>query len=327
MKSRVQVSDLAELLAPIDEELALVEARMRRTYAGEEDPLRGIIGDLLDSGGKRIRPALTILTSRFHDADRDSVISIAASVELFHTATLVHDDAIDGSDLRRGRPTVNHSWDDQVAILVGDNLFSRAASLTAEVDNPDLIRLLAEAVLTISSGELHEALRDGQNIPSSEEYHVRIERKTASLFAASCEAGAILARAPEAEASALREFGRDLGIAFQIVDDVLDFAGQEEILGKPIGSDLRQGTVTLPTIYYLRDHPLSDELGEMVLRGDGARLDGLVDAIRNSPSIDDCMAEARSHSEAAKRALEHLPPGSNRQVLSDLADALLVRER
>ncbi|MFQ5944680.1 MAG: polyprenyl synthetase family protein [Anaerolineae bacterium] len=327
MSARIKVRDLAEVLDPIQDEMALVEARMRDTFTGEEDPLRGIIGELLDSGGKRIRPALVILTSRFHETDRDSVISIAASVELFHTATLVHDDAIDGSHLRRGRPTVNHAWDDQVAVLVGDNLFSRAASLSADVANPELVRLLAETVLTISSGELYEALRDGHEIPTSEEYHARIERKTAALFAAACEGGAILSDAPEAEVSALEQYGRDLGIAFQIVDDVLDFAGREDILGKPIGSDLRQGTVTLPAIYYLREHPLSAELGEVLLRGDGSRLDGLVNAIRSSPSTDDCMAEARSHTEAAKRALEPLPPGSNRQVLSDLADALLIRKR
>ena len=300
---------------------------MRSTFEREQDPLRGIIEQLLDSGGKRIRPALTILSSRFHEADRDAVISVAASVELFHTATLVHDDAIDGSHLRRGRPTVNHAWDGQVAVLVGDNLFSRAASLSAGVENPYLIRLLAETVLTISSGELREALRDGHEIPTSEEYHARILRKTAALFAAACEAGAILSDAPETEVAALRQYGRNLGIAFQIMDDVLDFAGREDLLGKPIGTDLRQGTVTLPAIYYLREHPLPEELGEVLLRGDGSRLDGLVNAIRNSPTMDHCRAEARSHTEAAKQALGPLPPGSNRQILSDLADALLIRKR
>ena len=186
----------------------------------------------------------------------EKVAALAAAVETLHTATLVHDDLIDNALLRRGNPTLNAMWTSAATVLTGDYLFARAAAFAAETESVRVISIFAQTLMTICSGELNQIFGSDGGQPTAtarEYYYQRIYSKTASLFAASAEAGALLGEAPQTEAQALRDYGHNLGMAFQIVDDVLDFAGSEGDLGKPIGSDLRQGIITLPTIHFLED--------------------------------------------------------------------------
>jgi geranylgeranyl pyrophosphate synthase len=244
---------------------------------------------------------------------------------MLHTATLVHDDMIDNSLMRRGNPTLNAAWDDGVVVLVGDYLFARSAVLAAETESLRIISLFAKTLMLICSSELREALSIAK--PNREDYYWRISKKTASLFAAATEGGALLSEAPEEEVQALRSYGYNLGMAFQIMDDILDFTGDEEELGKPIGSDLRQGVITLPVLYFLEENPDRGSV-ERILRGGEEReehIHSLVTRIKGSGAIRSSQADAQGFTEEAKEALSVLPANEYRQVMLGLADYLMVR--
>jgi len=319
------ISRFSSILSPIGEELRQVEARMGEALITEEEPLTAILRGLFISGGKRLRPALTILASKFRQSEGSKVVALAAAVEMLHTATLVHDDMIDNSLMRRGNPTLNAAWDDGVVVLVGDYLFARAAALAAETANPRITSLFAKTLMLISSSELREALSIAK--PNREDYYWRISKKTASLFAAATEGGALLSEAAEEEVQALRSYGYNLGMAFQIMDDILDFTGDEEELGKPIGSDLLQGVITLPVLYFLEENPDWGSV-ERVLRGGEEReehIHSLVARIKGSGAIRSSQAEAQGFTEKAKEGLAVLPANEYRQVMLELADYLMVR--
>lgn len=315
----------SSILSPIGEELRQVEGRMREALITDEEPLTAILRGLFISGGKRLRPALTILASKFQQSDLSKVMALAAAVEMLHTATLVHDDMIDNSFMRRGNPTLNAAWDDGVVVLVGDYLFARSAALAAETENPRIISLFAKTLMLISSSELREALSIAK--PNREGYYWRISKKTASLFAAATEGGALLSEAAEEEVQALRGYGYNLGMAFQIMDDILDFTGDEQELGKPIGSDLRQGVITLPVLYFLEENPDWESVERILRGGEGREEDihSLVARIKGSGAIRSSHLEAQGFTERAKEALSLLPANEYRQVMLELADYLMVR--
>jgi len=317
------------IFEPIREELGLVEKRLRQAVEVEHSFLGRILSYVLDSGGKRVRPALVILASKFHDSDAEKVLALAASVEMLHTATLVHDDLLDGSLLRRGHPTLNTSLRAEVVILVGDYLFARAADLAAATTSVPIFSIFAQTLMTICSGELRQALDESGGRPTKEDYYQSIYSKTASLFAASTEAGGLLSGAPEPTVQALRTYGYNLGMAFQILDDILDLTGDEKELGKPIGSDLRQGTVTLPLLLFLEAHPdvdiLSSIFGEP--QGRGEKIQTLVDVVRRSGAIASARDEAERFTAESKQAIQNLPANEYRQVMLDLADYLLERSK
>jgi geranylgeranyl pyrophosphate synthase len=315
------------ILEPIREELAQVEATLSEVSGQAFAPLAAAMRALLDSGGKRLRPALTILSSRLgHVLDQDAVIAAAASVEMLHTATLVHDDLIDNAGLRRGNPTLNASWDLGSTVLAGDYIFAQAAALAAQTGNPRVISLFAETLKTICDGELRQVFSHLDWYQPEEEYYRRIFSKTASLFAASAESGAVLGGIDEEEVVAVRDFGRNLGMAFQVVDDILDFTGDEGVMGKPVGSDMRQGILTLPVFHFLQLHPESrDRLVELVEASDQAGLDQAVDMVCQSSAIDAARAEARSFITLAKEALSTLPSAQPRRTLLALADFAVER--
>jgi geranylgeranyl pyrophosphate synthase len=323
------VLNILSIFEPIREELELVEQRLREAVEVEHSFLRPVLSYLLDSGGKRIRPALVILASKFHDADADKILPLAASVELLHTATLVHDDLLDGSFLRRGNPTLNASLNAEVVVLVGDYLFARAADLAAATSSVPIVSLFAQTLMIICNGELRHALTKREWRSTKEEYFQSIYSKTASLFAASTEAAGVLSGAPASAVEALRAYGYNLGMAFQILDDILDFTGDEEELGKPIGSDLRQGTVTLPLLIFLETHPEVDILSSIFdeLEGREEKIQALVDLVRNSAAIASARDEAERFTAESKRAIQNLPANEYRQVMFDLADYLLERRR
>jgi geranylgeranyl pyrophosphate synthase len=315
------------LFDSIREDLARVEHRMRQAAQTEHEWLTEVLQYLISSGGKRIRPALVLLASRFHPADEDKVIALAAAVEMLHTATLVHDDLIDGALLRRGLPTLNGAWSPGATVLIGDYLFSLAASLASETQNARVVTIFSRALAVICEGELHQLFNGRGTLPTMDDYYQRIFSKTASLFAASTETGAVLSSVSEEEVRGLRDYGHNLGMAFQIIDDVLDFVGDEENMGKPVGSDLRQGIVTLPTLHFLSSGSDPDVVVQVL---NGTRLDELaaraaVDAIRASGAVEPAVAEARRFSRRGQEALEVLPDNQHRQILFSLADFIVER--
>jgi geranylgeranyl pyrophosphate synthase len=325
------------LLGPLTKDLERVEQKLREPVHLDYPQLTAVLQSLLDSGGKRVRPALALLAGSFYPTDMEKLVSLAASVEMLHTATLVHDDLIDGALVRRGNQTVNARWSAGATVLTGDYLFARAAALAAETDHVRVMAIFADTLMTICSGELRQIF-DRHNLPrvDGEEawqealarYNQRIHAKTASLFRAATEAAAVLGGAPLQQEQALGEYGRLLGTAFQIVDDVLDFEGDETVLGKPVGSDLREGIVTLPVLYFLRDQPQDTRIAA-ILEGSGD--DGLVReavvAIRASGATSRALDRARRLVAQSQEALTLLPETEYRGLMWSLADYTVSRNK
>jgi geranylgeranyl pyrophosphate synthase len=325
------VREILDTFDLIRADLVLVEQKLR---AGSDEmfaPLAQGMLTLLDSGGKRLRPALALLASRFHTPPAliGPVVSLAAAVETLHTATLVHDDLIDGAVFRRGRKTLNASWTGATTVLAGDYLFARAARFAAETQSTRVVTIFSETLMTICDGELRQLFGAYDLQQDLDSYYRRIFSKTASLFTASTEAAAVLSGADEDTVLALREYGKNLGMSFQIQDDVLDFTGDQNLMGKPTGSDLRQGIVTLPVYYYLQDNPRQDEWIEALNRENTDRdrvVDELVVEIRQSSAIERCRAEADSLARRAQDVLIPLPDIEEKRRLNDLVSSLLDRQ-
>jgi geranylgeranyl pyrophosphate synthase len=313
-------------LALVSDDLIQVERKMQEAPHENIELLAAALDTLLQSGGKRVRPTLALLASRFYRVEPDQVIALAAAVEMLHTATLVHDDLIDGALLRRGNPTLNALWSPGATVLTGDFLFAWAANLAAQTENVRVMDIFSQTLMIICGGELRQLFRRPWREQTRQDYDRRIYAKTASLFAAATEAVAVLGGAYQSEVSALRDYGHQLGMAFQIVDDVLDFVGSSGEMGKPVGSDMRQGIVTLPTLYYLSQHP-GDELLAQVLDGhasDGA-IETAVSHIRQAGAMDTAMRDARAYVQCAQTALADFPTNGYRQALLDLADFVVQR--
>jgi geranylgeranyl pyrophosphate synthase len=320
---------IREILEPIADELAQVEETLQDTAQVEYAPLAEVVRYIVGSGGKRIRPALVLLAAKFYPADFEKVVYLAAAVETLHTATLVHDDMIDRSLLRRGHPTLNALWSDGATVLAGDYIFARAAGFAAATGNVRVVQLFAEVLKTIVDGELRQLFQHYDGLPPREDYYRRIFSKTASLFALATEASGELVGAPEEQVAALRDYGYHLGMAFQIVDDVLDFVGDEAELGKPIGSDLRQGTVTLPVYYFAEafpDHPALRAYWNADPDRETA-VNRLVRAIRDSKAIEEALNEARRFAADAQAALVLLPDIPARRSLHELTNYVVERRR
>lgn len=311
---------------PVQDGVKEVEALMRAQADDRHPDLGAALQHLLDSGGKRVRPSIVLLAGNMLGAEHAKLVLLAASVELLHTATLVHDDLIDGALLRRGIPTLNARWSPAATVLTGDFIFARAAKLAAETDCLPLMRLFAETLAIIVNGELTQ-LFAARGLISRENYYQRIYAKTASLFEMSARAAAMVSPAGEEAAERMRRFGYQLGMAFQIVDDVLDFTSEEQVLGKPVGSDLLQGLVTLPTLYYVETHPDDPDVRLLSEGGYGnrERMERLVQSIRASQAIGQAMTEARQFVERALAELAPFPTGIERQSLEDLSRYIVNR--
>jgi len=312
---------IQHIFAPIQSELQEMETRLRQAVRVEYAPLTEIFEMLIDSGGKRIRPALCLLATKFHPTDPEQMYMLAIATELVHAATLIHDDLIDRSATRRGNPTINSRWSGTATVLAGDFLLARAADIAASIENFKVMRIFARTLMTICEGEIRQDFARAHWPPNRTEYYRHIESKTASLFVAATEGGALLSGAPAEEIAALRAYGRHLGMAFQMVDDILDFTANESELGKPVGSDLRQGTFTLPVFYYLEDDTRAASLRDFV----SAEVEQLIEAIRQSPAIAAAKAEAQRTAQAARDALAIFPDNPYRRALSDLADYVVER--
>jgi geranylgeranyl pyrophosphate synthase len=320
--------ELQTIFAPIAKDLPEVETRLRAASHAEFGPLAEVIESVIFSGGKRIRPALVLLCGRMHPVEDEPLLRLATAVEMLHLATLIHDDLLDKSPVRRGAPTISSRWNEKATVLAGDYVLARAAQISAEVENFQVMSIFAQAVMVICEGEIRQDFNGHHATTDRQDYYDRIFAKTASLFSACAEAAAVLNSAPEAERAALREYGRNLGMAFQIADDVLDFVGTQREVGKPVGSDLRQGLVTLPTIYFYEMDARRDRLAPLLApHGQlAAEPEPVIEWIRGSPAIAASQAEAARYADLAQRALETLPLSDYRQALHDLAAFVVERK-
>jgi geranylgeranyl pyrophosphate synthase len=311
----------------VQDQLEFVEQRIREQAGEDHHPdLRSALEHLLSSGGKRIRPTLGLLVGNMLGAPEEKLITLGASVELLHTATLVHDDLIDGALLRRGMPTLNARWSPAATVLTGDFLFARAAKLAAETDYLPLMKLFAETLATIVNGELTQMF-SARGIIERDNYYQRIYAKTASLFEMAALAAAMVATEDEEMRGSMKVFGYEVGMAFQIVDDVLDFTGDQSAVGKPIGSDLLNGLVTLPAIYYAEANPKNEDVLSLPEGGwkDTRRVQRLVDNIRQSEAIQRAMDEARQAVNRALKSLSDAPVSPEREALENLAKFIVDR--
>lgn len=312
----------------VQDQLQFVEQRIREQAGDEQHPdLRSALEHLLAAGGKRIRPTLGLLVGNMLGAPEEKLITLGASVELLHTATLVHDDLIDGALLRRGMPTLNARWSPAATVLTGDFLFARAAKLAAETDYLPLMKLFSETLAIIVNGELTQMF-SARGVIDRDNYYNRIYAKTASLFEMSALAAAMVATEDEEMREAMRVFGYEVGMAFQIVDDILDFTGDQSTVGKPIGSDLLNGLITLPAIYFAEEHPEDEDV--LSLPGGGwketERVQRLVDNIRKNAAVEKAIQEARQCVSRALRALEAAPASPERDALENLAKFIVDRK-
>lgn len=310
----------------IRDDLERTEALLREHPADQHEAISAALDHLIGGGGKRLRPTLTLLSSRLCGADPQQAVYAAAAVEMLHTATLIHDDLVDGSLIRRGVGTLNASWTPGATVLTGDYVFARAAYLVSLTDNILLMRRFAETLMVICNGEVRQLFDGRQGQTSCQDYERRIYAKTASLIALSAEAGAILSTAPSQTIGTLRAYGEHLGLAFQVVDDVLDFIADEATLGKPTGSDLRQGLLTLPALCYLEDHPDDPAVRQALENPSDKTVRQAVRVIAASPAIERALSTARAYAGKANAALETLAESPYRTALRELAD-FTVRRR
>ena len=304
-----------------------VDRMIRQRLHSDVVLVNAIAEHIVGGGGKRLRPALHVLAAHAAGYRGDAHIELAAVIEFIHTATLLHDDVVDESDLRRGRKTANAAWGNAASVLVGDFMYSRAFQMMVELDNMEVMRILADTTNSIAEGEVLQLLNIGKAETTEAAYMQVIERKTAVLFAAATQLGGVLAGLPAGQCLALRRYGMELGSAFQIADDLLDYVSDSETLGKNIGDDLAEGKPTLPLIYAIeRSTPLQAELLRNAISQQRlATLDVIIAAIRSSGALERTRAKAQSHADAAHAALEGLPPSEYRDALAGLADYAVNR--
>ncbi|WP_128894442.1 polyprenyl synthetase family protein [Longirhabdus pacifica] len=322
--------NLLNIYKKMKPELAYVEQQMEATIDTDQHVLFQASTHLLKAGGKRIRPVFVLLSGQFGTYDREKVMKVAASLELIHMATLVHDDVIDDAATRRGNLTVKSKWDNRIAMYTGDYLFAKALTVVTDIDNEELHCILSKAMVDMSIGEMEQIRLFYDTDQSVYDYLLRIRRKTAILIAISCQLGAIAAGATRDVARRLYRFGYNVGMAFQIIDDILDINGTEKQIGKPPGSDMRQGNITLPVIYALQHEDIREQLlHEIALFKEH---DGQVDAstfislIRASDGINQSQALADKYIAKAMDAIESLPDLTAKKDLINIANFIVKRK-
>lgn len=310
----------------VQDDIRKVEERMYAQADRHHPELQAAIKHLVVSGGKRVRPAVTLLVGEMLGGQKDRLVTLAAAIEMLHTATLVHDDLIDGSLLRRGIPTINAQWTPGATVLTGDFIFATAARLAAETDSVRVMRLFANTLAVIVNGEITQMFRS-PGLASREDYYRRIYAKTASMFELATSAAAVLSNSDEITIESLRRFGYEIGMAFQIVDDILDFTGDQVRVGKPIASDLRQGLITLPALYYYESVP-DDTRMLAVTEGKikESELNVLIGDIRKSGAIQQALEEANDYVNRGVLELNKLPDSAAQRSLLELSYFIVDRE-
>jgi octaprenyl-diphosphate synthase len=284
---------------------------------------------LISSGGKRLRPMLTVAMARLTDYGGDGHVPLAAAVEFMHTATLLHDDVVDESEMRRGKPAARLLWGNEASVLVGDYLLGQAFKMMVEVGNLRALKILSSAAAVIAEGEVMQLTAAKNTATTEDEYLAVIRAKTAELFAAACEVGPVLAGRPKAEQAACRSFGMNLGITFQLVDDTLDYSGKAAKLGKNIGDDFREGKITLPVVLSFRRGSDKERAfwTRTLERGEAADsdLDRAIDLMTRHHALDDTIARAHHYGAIAKDALALFPESPMKAALAETVEFCVSR--
>ena len=318
---------ISAIYAPIEDRLARVEMKLEELANVKFPFLSKMLTHVYGSTGKRARPAITLLAASFHPHDQYKSEVMATAVELLHIATLIHDDTVDDSDTRRGRATISSLFGKDIAVLVGDYVFASSATFVCDTGHVGVIRRFSETIMELSSGELHERVSAYDPAQTLDDYFGRIYNKTASLFSTAGETGAILSGAPDNEIAALKKYSCELGMAFQIVDDILDFQGDEDEIGKPVGSDLSHGIMTLPAFIAAERNHRDDPVRAYLENGacDDALLAEAVALVGQPEVIATAYEEASRRCDIARKALAALPAAPSRDSLEQLLDYVLHR--
>ena len=322
---------LAQLFDPIRDDLREVEREFARHVQSQVSAIPAIGGYIQDGGGKRIRPAVLLMAARMAGYTGERAVTYASVIEFIHTATLVHDDIIDESNLRRGRDAVHMRYGNHITVLFGDFLYLKSMSLALSHDALDIVRLLCDVTLRIVEGEIYQLTKNGVVDLSEEEHFDIVRRKTALLFAGSAKIGGMLGPTTREQQEALWDYGVNIGMAFQIIDDLLDFTGEQEALGKPVGGDLREGKMTLPVIHlYCNGTGRGQELLRRALETRSVSAEDwreLRSLLAQARSIDYAQRIAARFVERAKKALTAFPPSDARDALLYLPDYVVSRDR
>jgi octaprenyl-diphosphate synthase len=322
---------LSQIFEPIRSDLEAVDREFVRHVESQVDVIPKIGRYIQTSGGKRVRPAVLLMAARLSGYQGDRAVLYAAVVEFIHTATLVHDDIIDDSELRRGRLAVHSRWGNDITVLLGDYLYIKSMALALTHDTLDIVRLLCDVTLRMIEGELYQLTKNGDAGITEDEHFDIIRRKTAYLFGGCAQIGGMLGAVTREQEQALQEYGFNLGIAFQLVDDLLDFTGDLAAVGKPVGADLREGKMTLPLIHLLQQ---GEDVGEKIV-GDimtsrtatEEQWTELLGLLKTHRSTDYALRRAVEYAERAKKPLYTFPPSSERDALLALPDYVLSRDR
>jgi heptaprenyl diphosphate synthase len=316
-----------ELLTPIAPDLIEFERRLEGSVQADLGPMADAMEHIVRAGGKRLRPALVLLSAALGTPDRDHAFNLAMGIEFIHTATLVHDDLIDNARTRRGITTIHETVGVNPAIIIGDYYFAKGANLLASIGEPSIDLAISNTVMTICMGELLQLTSRRDYDQSLEEYHRKIARKTAALVETCCYCGAVVAHLDEAHTEALRQYGFLIGMAFQIADDVLDYTATAAELGKPVGADLRQGTVTLPLMLALRDSPVAPALRALLAKDElsDADCETVVHLVRESGAIERTEAQAHDFAQRARAQLAIFETSPARTTLEQVCDYVVDR--
>jgi octaprenyl-diphosphate synthase len=326
---RLSINPVERLAALVGNDLVAVDSTIHARMASQAALIPQLATYLVDSGGKRLRPLITLAGAHQFGYRGDGHIKLAAAVEFIHTATLLHDDVIDGSELRRGRPAANMLWGDKPSVLVGDFLFSRAFQLMVAADSPRVLDVLANASAVIAEGEVLQ-LRSAKNLAVGEQDYLNIiSAKTAALFAAAAEAGSMIAGAAHAQTEAFRRYGFNLGLAFQLIDDALDYSGRQAVMGKSVGDDFRECKVTLPIVLSLaraseEERRFWRKTIEVGVQEEGD-LSRAIEYLERGGALSQTVERARDYARSARDALTICEPTEIRSALADIADFVVER--
>lgn len=321
------MASTVSLFSPVEEDLRLLTENLKSLIGARHPILFAAADHLFGSKGKQVRPAIVLLMARATMAGEELTQRhrrLAEITEMIHTASLVHDDVVDESDLRRGMPTVHSNFGNQIAVLAGDFLFAQASWYLANLDNLDVVKLLSRVIMDLAEGEIQQGLNRFVTDTTIDAYLEKSYYKTASLLANSAKAAAVLSESPAELAEQLYNYGRHLGLAFQIVDDILDFTGSTDVLGKPAGSDLKSGNLTAPVLYAMEEVPVLEVLIEREFAQPGD-FEQAIALVQNSQGLARSRELANHHGQAAIACLQNLPPSESKQALVNLSDYVLRR--
>ncbi len=310
------------LFAPVDDDLKILTENLKNLIGARHPILAAAAEHLFEAGGKRVRPAIVLLVSRATLLEEEPTPRhrrLAEITEMIHTASLVHDDVVDEASLRRGVPTVNNLFDNRIAVLAGDYLFAQSSWYLANLDNLEVVKLLSEVIRDFAEGEIQQGINLFDTSISIETYLEKSYYKTASLIANSAKAAGVLSEVSRETCEHLYHYGRELGLAFQIVDDILDFTSDTEVLGKPAGSDLISGNITAPALFAMAENPYLEVLIEREFSQDGD-IDKALTIIKESSGIDKARELAFDYGKSAVTHLSCLQPSASTQSLIDLVD-------